>query len=142
MVLGGLVLILENYGVLGSIAIGWPLAVTLAGAALIVASIGRGAYGRGLRGVGAFLLLCSLLFMYLNLTGWSQIAFLWPLFVGFIGLSILAGAGRKVRDALLYLAIFLILLCVTFLLVFSVDPKMWPLALVVAGVTLFVIGRS
>ena len=140
-VLVGLLLLAENFGLIGHVGQGWPLAVTLTGTGLVVAGIGRRGFGRGLVGVGVFLLLTSALFLYLNFTTWSLMADLWPLFIGFLGVAMfVSGTGK--RGLLAYVSLFLVLLSLVFFLVFSVDPKLWPLSLVIFGLTLLLLGRE
>jgi len=139
----GLVLLAENFGLIGHVGQGWPLTVTLGGTALVVAGTGRGRYGHGLIGVGVYLLLTSGLFLYLNFTTWSLMADLWPLFIGFLGVAIyVSGTGWKRRGVLLYLSLSLVALSGLFFLIFSVEPKFWPVSLVLFGISLLFLGRE
>lgn len=142
MLVGGL-LLAENFGLIGHVGQGWPLTVTLAGAALVVAGAGRGRYGRGFIGTGVYLGLASFLFLYLNLTSWERIGDLWPLFIGFLGVAIFVSAERhQRRGVLLYLSVALVLLCLTFFLVFSIEAKLWPISLLLFGISLLFLGRE
>lgn len=143
-VLVGGYLLLENFGLFkGYAGFGWPLTVTLAGIALFIGGWGRGRYGQGAVGIGTFLILSSILFLYLNLTSWSLMKEMWTLFIGFLGVSIIASGFRTKQNRLFfYLGIILILLSLTFYLIFGIDPKLWPISLVLLGVSLFLLGRK
>jgi len=139
----GILLLAENFGFIGNVGVLWPLVVTLGGSALVMAGRNRGVYGRGLVGVGVYLLQTSLLFLYLNFTSWSYIAHLWPAFIGFLGVSIfVSGRGGVRSGVLLYLSAFLVILALLFFLIFTVDPKLWPISLVLLGISLAFLGRE
>lgn len=139
----GALLLAENFGLIGHVGEGWPLTVTLAGAALIVAGAGRGRYGRGLIGAGVYLVQTSFLFLYLNLTTWSRMADLWPLFIGFLGVAIfVSGEGRRRTGTLLWVSLFLMFLTIIFFLVFNVEAGLWPVSLILFGISLFFLGRE
>ncbi len=139
----GTLLLAENFGLIGHVGQGWPLTVTLAGAALVVAGASRGRYGQGFIGTGVYLVLTSFLFLYLNLTSWSRMADLWPLFIGFLGVAIfVSGEGHRRRGTLLVLSVALVLLSVTFFLVFSVEARLWPISLLLFGISLLFLGRD
>lgn len=137
----GIALLLDNFDLVEGASKAWPAAVLLSGAALLVAGWNQAKLGRGMVGVGIFLSLCAVLFFYLNARGWERLENLWPLFMGFLGVAIIAGGRTGIHKVLLSFAILLIILCVTFIVVFNVDPRLWPLALSVAGLTLFFVGR-
>lgn len=139
----GTLLLAENFGLIGHVGEGWPLTVTLVGSALILAGLGRGDYGSGLIGTGVYLVLTSLLFLYLNFTSWSKMATLWPLFIGFLGVAIfVASKGWRRRNILLFLSLFLVFLSLMFFLVFSIEVRLWPISLILFGISLFFIGRD
>lgn len=139
----GALLLAENFGLIGNVGSGWPLTVTLAGTALIVSGKGRGRYGHGLVGTGVYLVLTSFLFLYLNVTSWSRIADLWPLFIGFLGVAIfVSGEGWRRRGVLLFLSAMFVVLALIFFLVFSVEGRLWPISLILFGISLFFLGRE
>jgi hypothetical protein len=139
----GLLLLAENLGLIGNVTSLWPLAVTLSGVALIIAGRNRGIYGRGSVGVGVYLLQTSFLFLYLNFTSWSSIAHMWPAFIGFLGISIFVSGRGGVRSGLLlYLCAFLVILSLLFFLIFTVDPKLWPISIILFGISLAFLGRE
>lgn len=139
----GALLLAENFGLIGHVGQGWPLTVTLAGAALVVAGAGRGRYGQGFIGTGVYLILTSFLFLYLNLTSWSRMGDLWPLFIGFLGVAIfVSGEGFRRRGALLALSVALVFLSLTFFLVFSIEARLWPISLLLFGISLLFLGRD
>lgn len=139
----GALLLAENFGVIGHVGQGWPLTLTLAGTALVVAGVGRGRYGQGFIGTGVYLVLTSFLFLYLNLTSWSQMGDLWPLFIGFLGVAIfVSGEGHRRQGTLLYLSLALVILSLIFFLVFTVEARLWPVSLLAFGISLFFLGRD
>lgn len=143
LILAGAVLLGGNLGWAASLARLWPVFVLLAGGALIVAGLRRGPLGGGPVGAGTFLVLTAVLFQYLSLVGWEQMEACWPLFVGFLGASIFAsGVGGRLRGPVLFLSAVLVLLSLVFFLVFTIDPALWPLSLVLFGLSLLLLGRT
>lgn len=138
----GSLLLAQNMGWIGNVGQGWPLTVTLAGVALIIGGVGRGRYGKGAIGAGVYLLLTSGLFMYLNITSWNMMADLWPLFIGFLGVSIFAsGVGGRRNRVIIFLSVFFVLVSLSFFLIFTIDPKLWPVSLFCLGLSLIFLGR-
>lgn len=83
---------------------------------------------------GTILLVISFLFYYLNFTDWSLMKYLWPTFILSVGMAFLviyAGGSRK-RSVLLS-GLIISGIALIFYLVFTVYIKLWPLALVLAG---------
>lgn len=141
-ILTGLILLSESYGYLSGIYRIWPVFPLILGTGFILLFLRRNRFDTTLVAIGTYLVCASILFFYLNFTDWVRLADLWPLFIGFLGLSFLAPIiwGSK-RGIYIPIALFLIFLCGVFLLVFSVDTRLWPVSLVLFGICLLLIGR-
>ncbi|MBN2384321.1 hypothetical protein JXQ70_15700 [bacterium] len=143
ILVGGL-LILENYGLIPSISMWWPLFPFLVGLGMVRLFNDRGQQDLTLIGMATYLIAVSLFFFYLNWTNWIQLKELWPVFVGLLGLSFLAvfyfsrgkGSGRKL---IIVLSIFLMILSLLLFIIFKVDARLWPLALVLFGISIILI---
>lgn len=137
----GLILLLEGYGYLSGIYRLWPLFPFILGTGFIFLFL-RNRSDTTIVVVGTYLVCASILFFVLNFTTWALLADLWPLFIGFLGLSFLTAViwGGK-RGVFILISFFLILLCGVFLLVFTVDSRLWPITLVLFGACLLLIGR-
>lgn len=140
-ILTGLILLLESYGYANGIYRLWPIFPFILGTGFILL-FPRNRSDITLLITGTFLICASILFFIFNFTTWRAMADLWPLFIGFTGLSLLAPVlwGGK-RGIFIPLALFLLLLCGAFILVFTVDTRLWPVSLVLSGICLLLIGR-
>ncbi len=78
----------------------------------------------------------GLFFYYLNFTSWSHVARLWPLFLGIVGVCFLVSTIMTGSRIFLYVSIFFVALFGALWLVFSVSLRLWPLSLVVFGLSL------
>ena len=139
-ILAGLLVLGENYGLIPAVhKVFWPIVTGALGYGFIL--LYRQGRGDGvLVGTGTYILAFSVLAVALNFTSWGMLRWLWPLFVGFLGLSLLAVYIAVHRDVL-YLAFGLgfISLCLVFFFVFSVDPWLWPISLVFFGLTILLV---
>jgi hypothetical protein len=141
-ILSGVLLLLDAYGYLNGIYKLWPAFPLILGIGLFLLFFQKHRQEVALLGIGAYLVCASIFFFYLNFTSWAILADAWPLFIGFLGISFLAPVvlGRK-RRIFTPIALFLIFLCAVFILVISVDSKLWPISLILFGICLLLIGR-
>ena len=141
-ILSGLLLILESYGVVRGLWRLWPVFPFILGSGFLLLWARQNRRDTALMGIGVYLVCCALLFFLLNYTSWSRLGDLWPLFIGFLGLAFLgpvvSGSGSRI---LLPIAFGLLLICGVFLLVATVDPRLWPVSLVLFGGCLLLIAR-
>lgn len=95
-------------------------------------------------GIGAYLVMVSIFFFYLNYTRWELLSKAWPAFIGFFGLSVLIASifsEKKRRFALS--GLFLTFLSVIFFMVFTLDARLWPISFILFGVWVLLIpGRQ
>lgn len=140
-ILTGVILLLESYGYADGIYRLWPIFPFILGTGFILLFL-RNRSDIALLIIGTFLACTSILFFIFNFTTWRALADFWPLFIGFLGLSLLAPVlwGGK-RGIFIPLAFFLILLCGAFILVFTVDTRLWPVSLILSGICLLLIGK-
>jgi hypothetical protein len=141
-ILSGLLLILESYGIGRGLWRLWPVFPLILGAGFLLLYAQQGRRDGLLVGLGIYLVCGALFFFFLNYTTWSRLGYLWPLFIGFLGLAFLgpvvSGSGSRI---LLPIALGLLLICGVFLLVATVDPRLWPVSLVLFGGCLLLIAR-
>jgi hypothetical protein len=96
----------------------------------------------GVEGVlipGVILLVVSLLFFFLNFTGWDLMQYLWPTFPLSVGLSFLvaeyaSAEAKGLRGA----AKFLIYFSIVFYVLGLISYRVWPLVLILIGIYLIV----
>ncbi len=141
LIVSGAILLLESYGLVDGISRLWPVFPCILGIGFILL-FARKRSDVALPIIGTYLVCAGLLFFVLNFTTWHLLADLWPLFVLFLGLSFLAPVlwGEK-RRIFAPLAFILILLGGAFLLVFTIDPRLWPATLILFGICLLIINR-
>ncbi len=138
-VIAGIAVLGENYGYFPAVHRLWPLATAALGYGFLLLHR-RGRTDMVLVGTGVYLLFFSGLALFLNYTSWWELSWLWPIFVGFLGVSILGVYFAGYQDVL-YLAFGLafVSLCLAFFFVFSVDPDLWPISLVLFGMTILLV---
>jgi hypothetical protein len=115
----------------------WPTLVVLLGSGLIGIYIHRDRRGALFLASGIYLLCFSALAFYLNFTLWSQITRLWPLFIAFLGVSLLAVffVSRRHRRVSMLAGLLLVSLAMVFFFVFSVDIRYWWIIFIFAGLS-------
>lgn len=136
----GLLLILENYGYINGIYNLWPVFPLVLGIGLYLLYVDRGKKDSIVLAMGVYLIQFSILAFYENYTSWSTMSHLWPFFVGFLGVSFLSiylSTGKGI--IFFHLSVFLIGLCVVFFLIFSVDYRLWPISLILFGISILLI---
>ena len=139
LIIVGVLIALESYFNLGIVFKLWPLLTLILGGGLIGIYIQRKTTGLLFLGSGEYLILFSGLALYCNFTSWSQMRFLWPLFIIFMGVVFftLYGADRKKR-AFLFLGLVLISLSIFFYLMFKVDMHYWWSIFILVGISILI----
>jgi len=141
-IISGSILLFESYGYFKGIYLFWPVFPLIMGIGFFLLFFRKNRQDSALLGIGAYLVLVSMLFFFLNFTSWSILANIWPLFIGFLGLSFLAPIiWARERGVFIPIAFFLLFLCGAFLLVFTIDTRLWPISLVLLGICLLLIGK-
>jgi hypothetical protein len=141
-ILSGLILILDYYGIGHGLWRLWPVFPLILGTGFLLLYTRQGRRDSALMGLGIYLVCCALLFFFLNYTSWTLLGELWPLFIGFLGLAFLGPVlGRTGHRVLLPIAVGLLLISGVFLLVATVDPRLWPVSLVLFGGCLLLVAR-
>ncbi len=136
----GVLLMLENYGYIKGIYNLWPIFPLIFGVGLYMLYKDRGARDSILLAIGIYLIQFSVLAFYENYTSWTSMVYLWPFFVGFLGVSFLSiyiSTGNGM--IFFHLGVLLIGLCIVFFLIFSVDYRLWPISLVLFGISILLI---
>ena len=141
-VLAGALLLLENYGYIPEVHRFWPLLILIVGTGFIFLFWERGRQDPALLGTGVYLVLFSIYAQINNFISWKTVATTWPLFIAFLGISFISipvVSGRN-RPAL-GIGVGLILLSLVFLIVFSVDYRLWPVSLIAFGFCIWLVRR-
>jgi hypothetical protein len=137
----GVILTLENTGLISGASKLWPLFPLAAGVGFLLLYFGYKRNDVALLFLGTVFALLSVFFLYLNYTTWSQTATLWPVFLAIAGAGFLSiYLGSRVR-LFLFLALGLIILAGVFYLVFGVSLALWPLSLVAFGASLLFVNH-
>ena len=121
----------------------WPLLLTIVAVGLIGIFIKRSARGGGYLGGGVYLLCFSGFALYCNFTDWAMLAALWPAFIVFLGLALIAvffACGRN-RWYLL-LGLLLLSTAVVLWLFLAESGRFWWTAFILVGVSLLVWERA
>jgi hypothetical protein len=139
LILIGIVFMLDNYSIVTSILIFWPILPLIIGIGFTLLFFRSKRKDLILLGMGVFITSNSTFFFYLNFTGWSLLAVLWPAFIAIVGLTFAACSFFSKNRVLIYLAVFLIALGIAFILVFAVSTTLWPLTLILTGLSFILI---
>jgi len=139
----GALLLLENFHLISSVSIYWPLVLVFIGAGFIGLFKTKSRNDLVLLWLGSFVISLGLFFMYFMLFGWGQMAFLWPFFFLIISFSFASVTffTKHIR-VFIYLTILFLLLFIGFYLVFSVSLSMWPILLVFFGLSVLGLNYS
>ena len=119
----------------------WPVLMLAPGILFFLGFIAdRKSYG--LLMPGAILTIYGLAFFYCTITGWSAVNILWPFYLigPGIGFFLMYYFGKK-ETALLVPGTILTLLGLIFLLRSTDYDYLWPVAIILAGVLIIVIGK-
>jgi LiaF transmembrane domain len=136
----GALLILENYGYVKGIYHLWPIFPLILGIGLYMLYVDKGKRNPTILAMGVYIIQFSALAFYANYTTWASMEYLWPFYIGFLGVSFLSvyiGTGKGM--IFFHLGVFLIGLCIVFFLVFSIDYRLWPISLVLFGISILLI---
>ncbi len=138
-IISGLLLLGENYGLLPAVHKLWPLASGALGIGFLLL-YRRKKLESLLVGIGTYLICFSILALICNFTSWLILKDTWPLFISFLGISMLCIFIFAKRH-ILYFSIgsSLIMLSLVFFFVFSVDPLLWPLSLILFGISIILL---
>lgn len=142
LIVASLIMLSETLGYLPGIYRIWPIFPFLLGLGFIILFINKKKSDIPMVGIGVFLTLASTLFFYFNYTSWLNISLLWPLFIGFIGISFGTCSLFISLKIFRYLSLFLISLCIIFLLVFSISYKFWPISITLLGLSFLLINMQ
>lgn len=138
-IISGLLLLGENYGLLPAIHNLWPFASGTLGIGFLLLYRKKKLESL-LVGIGTYLICFSVLALICNFTSWRILKDTWPLFIAFLGISMLCIFFFAKRQFLYFsLASGLIMLSLVFFFVFSVDPMLWPLSLILFGISVILL---
>lgn len=121
----------------------WPLIILMLGTGLVGIYIKRKASGALYIAVGEYLICFSGLALYCNFTSWQNIAFLWPLFTAFLGLTLVSLFFlHKKKHLLLIIGVLLLALSVFFFIIFSLGGQYWWTIFILIGLSILISGRD
>lgn len=133
----GLLIALESYVKLSIISRLWPVLTVILGIGLIGIFVKRKKSGMIYLAAGEYLICFSGLALYCNFTSWQNMARLWPLFIGFLGIVFFTlFVLNRERRVLLFLGLLLISLSAFFYFVFALDIRFWWTIFVLVGVSI------
>ncbi|MFP4458941.1 MAG: hypothetical protein ACLFSQ_05075 [Candidatus Zixiibacteriota bacterium] len=138
-IITGLLLVMENLGVISGISIHWPIFLFILGTGFSLLFFTKQRNDHAMIWLASFILLLGGFFYYLNFTNWKLLANLWPIFLGIVGFSFLMTGIFSPRRLYLIFAVFFIGLFLIFSSVFAISAKLWPISLVVFGVALIIL---
>ncbi|MFH1063691.1 MAG: hypothetical protein V1729_01275 [Candidatus Woesearchaeota archaeon] len=135
----GTVFMLDNYGIIQGILIFWPLLPMMMGTGFCMLFFRARKRDVILLGIGCFILLNSAFFFYLNFTSWFFIAYLWPVFIMILGMTFFACYLFSGKKIILYLSVILTAIGISFILIFALSTRLWPITLVFTGISFIII---
>ncbi len=136
----GVLLMLENYGYIKGVYNLWPIFPLILGIGLCMLYVDKGKTNPTILAMGVYIIQFSALAFYANYTTWKSMEFLWPFFVGFLGVAFLFVYFSTGKGMIFFhLGVFLAGLCVVFFLIFSIDYRLWPISLVLFGISILLI---
>lgn len=138
-IISGLLLLGENYGLLPAVHNFWPFASGALGIGFLLLYRKKKLESL-LVGIGTYLICFSILALICNFTSWRILKDTWPLFISFLGISMLC-IFLFAKKQFLYFSLgsSLIMLSLVFFFVFSVDPLLWPLSLILFGISVILL---
>lgn len=140
-IIAGTILTLENFHVISGISRHWPMFLILTGLGFLLLFFKDKRFDSALVWIGSFLIPLGGFFYFLNFTSWRHMARLWPLFLGFAGISFLATTMVTKSRRFLYLSITFVVVFSSLWLVFTVSLRLWPLSLIIFGLSLLAINH-
>jgi hypothetical protein len=138
----GVLVTLENIKVIKGVSQHWPVFLLIAGCGFVLLFFQEYKTDLVKLWLGTFIFILGIFFYYLNFTTWANLARLWPLFLGAVGLSFLCIGIFSRSKMYNYFAISFITLFITLTLVFTISPRLWPLSFVVFGISLFILDHQ
>jgi hypothetical protein len=137
LVLLGVLFGLETYFKVSVLYKLWPVMLTSLGGGFV------GIYYKRRRSevtyliLGIYIVCFSILAQYYNFTSWGKLAYQWPVFIGFAGMSFLITYLLYSRNRIyLFSAAFFFSIMLIFFLVFSVSKFCWWLIFIFLGISL------
>ena len=103
LIIAGALITMENFSMIKGVTFHWPILLVIFGAGFIMLFFERNRNDPALMWLGTFQIALSLLFYYLNATSWRNLASLWPVFLGTVGISFLAVAIFSRKMLFIYL---------------------------------------
>lgn len=117
----------------------WPLIPLIMSKGFITMFILRKKREPTFISVGVYLCCFSILAFYLNYTDWSQLSFLWPLFILFLSIVffILFFFCEK-RTLYLFMALVFLSITLSFFLLFQLSVSLWWMILIFLGISIII----
>ena len=137
LVLIGLLLAIDSILKLSLIHKLWPVLITIIGIGFIGIFKQRARKEPLYISIGIYSLGFSFLALYCNVTSWSVLTTLWPLFIAILGIALIGNfifCGQ--RRMQLLLGLLLISLSLVFFFVFTLDSRLWWTGLILGGISI------
>ena len=143
LVATGLIFALETFFKVQLLYKAWPIILTIIGTGFIKIHFIRQGRNAVFLGVGVYVILFSLLAIYCNMYSWAHLAYLWPLFISFAGISFLSVFCFNQKNKMyLLLALILLSISVIFFIVFTVSARWWWTIFILIGASILATGKD
>lgn len=115
----------------------WPLLAMLLGGGLIGIFFSRDRRGAPIFASGVYFICFSALALYCNFTSWSSLSRLWPLFIAFLGISLISVffVTRRHHRMSLLAGLLLVSCALVFFFVFTIDQRLWWIVFILTGLS-------
>ncbi|MBN1820444.1 MAG: hypothetical protein JXR31_09380 [Prolixibacteraceae bacterium] len=141
LIIAGVVVTLENFGLMHGVSKHWPLLLIILGIGFSILYYNGQRQNHAIIWFATFWATIGLFFYYLVFTSWGRLATQWPVFLLIIGLSFLSLAWHCRKKIYFFSAVSFISLFLIFFLVFTISPGLWPLSMLFLGIDLLIINR-
>ena len=139
----GIILAVDTFSSLSFLYKLWPLLIVMLGIGFIGIYIRRSRREAAYIGVGTYLIGFSGVALYCNLTSWTALSSIWPLFIGLFGISCVLGYffGRR-SPALILTGLLFVSLSTVFFFVFEYSSSLWWTVFVFSGISFIVFDKA
>ena len=137
LVVIGLLLAIDSILKLSLIYKLWPVLITIVGVGFIGIFKQRDRKEPLYLSVGIYFIGFSFLALYCNVTSWSVLSTLWPLFIAILGIALIGSfIFCRHRRMQLLLGLLLISLSTVFFFVFTLDSRLWWTGFILGGISI------
>jgi hypothetical protein len=141
LIIIGLLFAVDSFFKLSIIYKLWPVLALILGIGFIGIFVKRKARDALFLAVGEYLIFFSGMALYCNFTSWSNLVYMWPLFIISLGIVFITLFFFYNKNRfILFIGLLLSFLSVFFILVFSVDSQYWWSIFILVGLSILLSG--